>query len=245
MATGVRPAPPPPDGGPADREPRARPHRRGGAGARWTRAGHRRHPRARSARAHAAGRLWLRTSRHPAAEVAAGAPTFDHVYEQADRLERGLPQDRRRAGGRGPGGGRRHDHLRGARVAGGGRANRGAAGRAGGGRPRPRGRDRAGPVVPGPGLGPPGGRPGGPRRAGGGRPTLRRGGRRPERAAAGGPVRLARTCCREVKLALDEGSTRPWPPTAGGRAPGAGHRPASASSRYRAPSWTDGSSPTT
>ena len=37
--------------------------------------------------AHDDGRLWLRTSRHPAASVVAGAPSFDHVYEQADRLE--------------------------------------------------------------------------------------------------------------------------------------------------------------
>ncbi len=41
----------------------------------------------RLAQAHVDGRLWLRTSRHPAASVVAGAPTFDHLYEQADRLE--------------------------------------------------------------------------------------------------------------------------------------------------------------
>ena len=46
----------------------------------------------RLTRAHAAGRLWLRTSRHPAASVVAGAPTFDHVYQQADRLERVYPR---------------------------------------------------------------------------------------------------------------------------------------------------------
>ncbi len=38
-------------------------------------------------RAGADGHLWLRTSRHPAAAVVAGAPSFDHVYEQADVLD--------------------------------------------------------------------------------------------------------------------------------------------------------------
>ena len=37
--------------------------------------------------AEAAGRLWLRTSRHPAAELVAGAPSFDHVYESAEHLD--------------------------------------------------------------------------------------------------------------------------------------------------------------
>jgi tetrapyrrole methylase family protein / MazG family protein len=41
----------------------------------------------RLAQAQRDGRLWLRTSRHPAASVVPGAPSFDHVYEQADRLE--------------------------------------------------------------------------------------------------------------------------------------------------------------
>ncbi len=37
--------------------------------------------------AEADGRLWLRTRRHPAASLVPDAPSFDHVYDRAERLD--------------------------------------------------------------------------------------------------------------------------------------------------------------